>query len=85
MVSETGNPVIIDPAIYYGHREMDLGMSKLFGGFDGQFYLSYNRYYPLENGWEERLNYCNLYPLMVHVNLFGGGYLKSVRSIISRF
>ena len=85
MVSETGNPVIIDPAIYYGHREMDLGMSKLFGGFDGQFYLSYNRYYPLENGWEERLNYCNLYPLMVHVNLFGGGYLKSVMAIISRF
>lgn len=85
MVNKKGNPIIIDPAVYYGHREMDLGMSQLFGGFDKQFYFSYNRQYPLENGWEERLNYCNLYPLMVHVNLFGGSYLQSVRSTISRF
>lgn len=85
MVNEVGSPVIIDPAVYYGHREMDLGMSQLFGGFDRQFYISYNKYYPLENGWEERLHYCNLYPLMVHVNLFGGGYSQSVKSILSRF
>lgn len=85
MVNENGNPVIIDPAVYYGHREMDLGMSQLFGGFDTQFYESYDNHYPLENGWEERLNYCNLYPLMVHVNLFGGGYLQSVKAIIKVF
>lgn len=85
MVNEKGNPVIIDPAVYYGHREMDLGMSQLFGGFDARFYIGYNKHYPLENGWEERLNYCNLYPLMVHVNLFGGGYLQSVKSILLRF
>lgn len=85
MVSEKGNPVIIDPAVYYGHREMDLGMSQLFGGFDHQFYNSYNKHYPLENGWEERLSYCNLYPLMVHVNLFGGGYLQSVKTILRKF
>ena len=85
MVNSNGDPVIIDPAVYYGHREMDLGMSQLFGGFDAQFYISYNKHYPLENGWEERLNYCNLYPLMVHVNLFGGGYLQSVKSIIKVF
>lgn len=85
MVNENGNPVIIDPAAYYGHREMDLGMSKLFGGFDNEFYNSYNNQYQLENGWEERLNYCNLYPLMVHVNLFGGGYLNSIKSIIMKF
>jgi len=85
MVNSNGEPVIIDPAVYYGHREMDLGMSQLFGGFDAQFYKSYNKSYPLENGWEERLDYCNLYPLMVHVNLFGGGYLQSVKAILKRF
>lgn len=85
MVSEKGNTVIIDPAVYYGHREMDLGMSQLFGGFDRQFYNSYNTHYPLENGWEERLDYCNLYPLLVHVNLFGGGYLQSVKTTLRKF
>ncbi len=85
MVNNIGQPVIIDPAVYYGHREMDLGMSKLFGGFDRQFYDSYNDHYPLEVGWRERLQYCNLYPLMVHVNLFGGSYLNSVKEILSRF
>ncbi len=85
MVNEVGSPVIIDPAVYYGHREMDLGMSQLFGGFDRQFYISYNKHYPLENGWEERLEYCNLYPLLVHVNLFGGGYIQSVKSILHKF
>ncbi len=85
MVNNVGSPVIFDPAVYYGHREMDLGMSQLFGGFDKQFYLSYNLHYPLENGWEKRLDYCNLYPLMVHVNLFGGGYAQSVKSILKKF
>ncbi len=85
MVSETGEPVIIDPAVYYGHREMDLGMSKLFGGFNPEFYSSYNEHYPLEKGWKERTDLCNLYPLMVHVNLFGGGYLSSVKTILNRF
>jgi len=85
MVSEKGNPVIIDPAVYYGHREMDLGMSKLFGGFNSQFYEAYAENFPLEKGWEKRLDYCNLYPLMVHVNLFGGGYLASVKSILRKF
>lgn len=85
MVNNDGDPVIIDPAVYYGHREMDLGMSKLFGGFDQSFYQYYNEYFPLEKYWEQRLDYCNLYPLMVHVNLFGGGYLNSVKSILKKF
>jgi len=85
MVNNQGYPVIIDPAVYYGHREMDLGMSQLFGGFDKQFYISYNKCFPLETGWEERIDYCNLYPLMVHVNLFGGGYIQSVKSILRKF
>ena len=85
MVNENGDAVIIDPAIYYGHREMDLGMSQLFGGFDSQFYKAYHHHYPLEKGWQQRMDYCNLYPLMVHVNLFGGGYLGSVKSILRKF
>lgn len=85
MINENGEPVIIDPAVYYGHREMDLGMSQLFGGFDSELYEAYNRYYPLEKNWQQRIDYCNLYPLMVHVNLFGGGYLNSVQSILRKF
>lgn len=85
MVDSIGHAVLIDPAVYYGHREMDLGMSQLFGGFSREFYDAYDRFYPLEKGWEERLDYCNLYPLMVHVNLFGGAYLNSVQSILRKF
>jgi fructosamine-3-kinase len=85
MVGEDGKVVLIDPAIYYGHREMDLAMSQLFGGFSQQFYKSYNKYFPLEKGWQQRMDYCNLYPLLVHVNLFGGGYAGSVKSIIGKF
>ena len=77
--------MLIDPAVYYGHREMDLAMMHLFGGFDPEIFTSYNSLYPLENGWKERLDLHNLYPLLVHVNLFGGSYANQVRDIVSRF
>lgn len=85
MVNDDGRPMIIDPAVYYGFREMDLAMSKLFGGFAPQFYQSYNNHFKLEKGWEERIDYCKLYPLLVHILLFGGGYVESVRHIIRKF
>lgn len=85
MIDNKGYPCLIDPAVYFGHREMDLGMSKLFGGFASEFYDAYNKEYPVEKGWESRLEICNLYPLMVHVNLFGGGYTGSVMQILRRF
>lgn len=85
MSDEKGNPLIMDPAIYYGHREMDIAMTKLFGGFDAQLYDAYNEEYELEKGWQERIEICNLYPLLVHVNLFGGSYLSQVKSIVSKF
>ncbi len=85
MVGPEGSPSIVDPAVYYGHREMDLGMSTLFGRFGDGFYRAYDAEYPLEEGWEERLDLANLYPLMVHVNLFGGGFSSEVRSILRRF
>ncbi|PCH95931.1 MAG: ketosamine-3-kinase [Bacteroidetes bacterium] len=85
MVSKTGAPVTMDAAVYYGHRETDLAMSKLFGGFDSRFYSAYNEAFRLEQGWQERFDICNLYPLLVHVNLFGGSYLNQVRSTLEKF
>jgi fructosamine-3-kinase len=64
---------------------MDIAMTQLFGGFPDEFYKSYNEHFPLEKGWKERIHICNLYPLMVHVNLFGGGYVHDVKSVLSRF
>ena len=85
MVNKIGEAAIIDPAVYFGHREMDLGMSRLFGGFDPAFYRSYAEEYPLESGWEKRLEIANLYPLLVHVNLFGGSYLHQVAQVLRSF
>ena len=82
--SESG-PAIFDPAIYYGHREMDLAMTKLFGGFDAEFYSGYEEEFPLEKNWKQRTDFCNLYPLLVHVNLFGRGYVNDVKSILGKF
>ena len=69
-----GEPVLIDPAVYYGHREADLAMTYLFGGFGQEFYRSYNSTLPLKEGWEHRLNIYKLYHVMNHLNLFGMGY-----------
>lgn len=80
-----GNPVLFDPSVCYTHREMDLAMSQLFGGFDRLFYESYNEAFPLQNGFNQRVEIYQLYYLMVHVNLFGGGYLRSVKNILSKF
>ena len=85
LTTPDGAPCVIDPAVYYGHREMDIGMTKLFGGFSPEFYDSYNEHYPLEKGWQQRIDVANLYPLMVHVNLFGGSYLMQVQSVLKRF
>jgi len=76
---------LIDPAVYYGHREMDISMTRLFGGFGDDFYNSYQEAFPLIHGWRERVDIHNLYPLMVHVNLFGESYLHEVSSILKRF
>ncbi len=85
MLGDQGEACIIDPAVYYGHREMDIAMTRLFGGFNHSFYEAYNQEFPMEKGWEQRLDICNLYPLLVHVNLFGGGYVSQVASILKRF
>ncbi len=83
--NENGLPVIIDPAVYCGHREMDIGMTALFGGFDRSFYEAYHYYYPLESGWQQRLQLTQLYPILVHAVLFGGDYITRSASILARF
>jgi len=84
-MNTTKGPAVYDPAVYYGHREMDLAMTRLFGGFDHAFYEAYNAAFPLEKNYHQRADICNLYPLLVHVKLFGGGYLNDVQQIIKRF
>ncbi len=85
IASDNYTPYLIDPAVYYGHREMDIGMSMLFGSFDKQFYEYYNAENPLENRWQERVPLTHLYPFLVHVNLFGEGYVGSVKSVLDKF
>lgn len=85
MFTKDGRASIYDPALYFGHREMDIAMSKLFGGFDEEFYNGYNEEYPLKRGFEERIKLCNLYPILVHANLFGGSYIDQAESILKRF
>lgn len=81
----TSGPSVFDPAVYYGHREMDIAMMQLFGGFHESFYDVYNEVFPLKKGWQERVRWSNLYPLLVHVNLFGGGYVREARAMLSSF
>lgn len=85
MCTANGNVCIYDPAVYYGLREMDIGMTKLFGGFDKRFYDAYNSVYPLEIGWEDRIPLTQLYPLLVHATLFEGGYIERAKQILKKY
>jgi len=78
-------PVLIDPAVYFGHREVDIAMMHLFGGFPQQVFESYNSVYPMEKGWKNRLEVHNLYPLLVHTNLFGRAYANQVEAIFRKY
>ncbi len=78
-------PVLIDPAVGCTSREFDLAMSRLFGGFAPAFYEAYQEAFPLEPGWLDRIDIFQLYYLLAHVNLFGGGYVNSVQSILNRY
>jgi fructosamine-3-kinase len=85
MVDSNGAPVLIDPAVYYGHREADIAMTELFGGFPSSFYSAYAQAWPLEGGYDKRRDLYNLYHMLNHLNIFGGSYLGSVQSIVSRY
>ncbi len=83
----TFGPTIFDPAVYFGAREMDIAMTQLFGGFNQRFYEAYDTNYPLSDDFDALVEVYNLYPLMVHVNLFGAnsGYLGSVWRTVKRY
>ncbi len=81
-VDECGNPVIFDPACYYGDRETDLAMTELFGGFSQDFYAAYQDIYPLDPNYSTRKSLYNLYHLLNHLNLFGGSYLRQSENTI---
>ncbi len=85
MVGVGGKAVLIDPACYYGHRETDLAMTELFGGFDRDFHAAYQEAWPLAPGYEERRSIYNLYHLINHLNLFGGGYASGIAAALKSF
>ncbi len=84
-VDDAGHPCLIDPAVYGGHREVDLAMMRLFGGFGPRVFSAYDEAYPLPLGHAERISLYQLYPLLVHVNHFGVGYLASVEGALRRY
>ncbi|RYY22699.1 MAG: ketosamine-3-kinase [Chitinophagaceae bacterium] len=85
LCDHTEHPVLIDPAVYYGHPAIDLAMTTLFGGFEQGFYEAYNFYNPFPANRLDQWDCCNLYPLLIHLNLFGRSYLGDILSIISRY
>lgn len=85
MVGPNGEPVLIDPAVYYGHREADLAMTKLFGGFSVEFYNSYFNTYPLKEGYQYRENIYLLYHVLNHLNLFGTSYRSQAIQLMNSY
>jgi fructosamine-3-kinase len=84
IADDRGEPCLIDPAVYGGHREIDLAMMKLFGGFGPRVFTAYKEAFPLADGYRERVALYQLYPLLVHVNLFGSGYVGQVEAALAR-
>lgn len=85
MATKGNIAALIDPAVCYGSREIELAFTHLFGGFDARFYESYHEAFPLPPGFNSRIEIYNLYPLMVHVNIFGTSYLRAVQDTIKRY
>jgi fructosamine-3-kinase len=84
LCDDAGAPCLCDPAVYGGHREIDLAMMRLFGGFGARTFDAYAEAFPLADGHAERVAVYQLYPLMVHVNLFGGSYVGQVEALLDR-
>lgn len=82
--TSTGDPILYDPAVYYGDREVDLAMTSLFGGFPPEFYRGYQQEFPLSQGYETRKILYNLYHVINHFNLFGGNYLAQANQMIAQ-
>ncbi len=85
LIAEDGTPFLIDPAVHYGHHEVDIAMSQLFGGFGDAFYRAYERDLPGDALSADRIKVYQLYYLLVHLNLFGRSYYASVNSILKQY
>ena len=85
IVGPQGEPVLIDPAVYGGHREIDLAMMRLFGGFSPRVFAAYHEAFPFAPGADERVSLYQLYPLLVHVILFGGAYVGQLDHTLRRY
>ncbi|WP_299214771.1 fructosamine kinase family protein [uncultured Aquimarina sp.] len=85
MIGQDGLPCLIDPAVAFAPREMDIAMIKLFGGFDQELFKVYNEAFPLVENWEERIAIWQLYYLLVHLNLFGSTYYNSITHILNKY
>ncbi|WP_299184289.1 fructosamine kinase family protein [uncultured Aquimarina sp.] len=85
MIDINGFPCLIDPAVAYASREMDISMMYLFGGFEHELFEVYNDIFPLIDGWKKRMEIWQLYYLLVHLNLFGDSYYNSVKAIIKQY
>ena len=85
MCNEKNEPILIDPAVYYGHRSMDLAMTTLFGGFRQPFYDAYHYQFPFPSNYKEQWAVCNLYPLLIHLYLFGSSYLPQIENTLQEF
>ncbi len=85
LVDERGAACLIDPAVHYGLREAEIAFTKLFGGFDDAFYGAYEAAFSLAPGFAQRVELYNLYPLLVHLNLFGSGYLPGIERVLRKF
>lgn len=83
--SINGSPYLIDPATYFGHSEVDIAMSKLFGGFDNSFYEAYHQIIPKDTFTNSRIELYQLYYLLVHLNLFGRSYYPSVKHLLTKY
>ena len=81
---QDGSPCIYDPAVYYGDREVDIAMTRLFGGHSREFYASYDEQWALPEGWEDRQTIYNAYHILNHFVLFGGGYLQQGKSMLNK-
>ena len=85
LIHASGHPVLIDPAVYYGHPEMDWAMLSLFGSYPVEALDHYQNLHPLEKGLNERIDIHQLYPLLVHLILFGSGYLSGIERILKKY
>ena len=85
LIAENGMPYLIDPAVYYGHHEVDIAMTMLFGGFSSSFYTAYHHEFPVGQNFNARIAIYQLYYLLVHLNLFGSSYYNAVKRITLKY